>query len=238
MTPAGPGKDGTRPSIDPIAVLRQAPITSALDEATLVVLARYAVVRTLSRGQVLFSEGEPSETFHVVCSGSLRVVRYSDEGNELVLAVIGPGGAIGELSVFDGEARSASVDAIERSEVIGIPTARIREALMTSPESLMAVMAELASTVRRLTGAASDLVFLDVPHRIVKFLLGQAVDHGDGTAHVILTMSQGGIAAQLGVARQTFNTALNSLARDGLLRVDGRRIDIPDLDGLRGFLDG
>jgi CRP/FNR family cyclic AMP-dependent transcriptional regulator len=226
------------PSVDPIRELRQAPITRTLGDAALADLARASVVRQLNRGQMLFGEGEPSQWFHLVCDGRLRVLRISGEGNELVLSVVGPGGAIGELSVFDGEARSATVEAIEPSVVLAVPNSRLREALMASPPSLMAVVAELAATVRRLTGSASDLVFLDLPHRIARFLLQNAIDQGDGTGHVDLAMSQSGIAAQLGVSRQSYNTALNGLAHDNLIRVDGRRIVIPDLGSLRDFLDG
>ena len=229
--------DMAGPSIDPQAELERAPITRALDPAARAHLTRVAVVRRLARGQILFGEGEPSQSFHLVCAGKLRVYRTSDEGNELILSVVGPGGAIGELSVFDGEPRSATVDALEPSTVLAIPNTHLRDALLASPASLMAIVADLASTVRRLTGSTSDLVFLDLPHRIARFLLLQAVDHGDGTAHVDLTMSQAGIAAQLGVARQSFNTALNGLVRDGLIRVDGRRVDIPDVDGLQEFLE-
>lgn len=223
--------------IDLKAALKQAPITSTLGDAALEDLARSSVVRQFRRGQVLFSEGDQGESFYLVLSGRVRVLRYSDEGNELVLSVVGPGGAIGELSIFDTEPRSATVEAIERCVMLAVPNARIREALMASPASLLAVVSGLAATVRRLTGSASDLVFLDVPHRIVKFLLLNCIDHGDGTAHVDLPMSQSGTAAQLGIARQTFNTALRSLARENLIVVEGRKIGIPNLAALRAFLD-
>lgn len=214
-----------------------ASFTSVLSESALADLARYCVVRRLQRGQLLFSEGDPSESFYLVRSGRIRVLRYSDEGAEFVLSVIGPGGAIGELSVFDGAARSASVEAVERCEVLGIPNARIREALKTSPESLIAVVADLASTVRRLTGSTVDLVFLDVPHRIAKFLLLNGIDRGDSKGYVDLAMSQSGIAAQLGVARQTFNQVLGDLARQDLIAIDGKRIELLDMAGLQDFLD-
>lgn len=227
----------TTAPIDPIAMLRRAAITRELDDGAMARLARVCVVRRLGRGQMLFNEGDPSQALHIVCSGRLRVVRTSDEGNELVLSVIAAGGTIGELSVFDGEPRSATVEAIEPSEVLAIPTAHLREVLMASPASLMAVVAELATTVRRLTGSTSDLVFLDLPHRIARYLVLHAVERGDGTAHVDLAMSQSGMAAQLGAARQSYNTALNGLVRDGLIRLDGRRVEIDDLQTLRDFLD-
>ena len=228
---------GDKP-VDPVAALRSAPIMGALDEDALRDLARYCVVRRLDRGQVLFTEGEPSESFYLVESGRVRVIRISDDGAELVLSVIGPGGAIGELSVFDGAPRSASVEAIERCDVVVVPNARVREVLSASTDSLLAVVSELATMVRRLTGSTADLVFLDLPHRVAKFLLLNRIDHGDGTAHVEFAMSQAGIAAQLGVARQTFNSTLSGLIREGWITVDGRKVILHDVDALTDFLEG
>lgn len=223
--------------IDILATLRQAPITGELDDPSLRRLAQASVVRRLQRGQVLFVEGEASQSFYMVCQGHLRVLRRSDEGNELVLSVSGPGDSIGELSVFDGAPRSATVEAIEPSVVLAIPHVHLRALLMASPASLMAVVASLADIVRRLTGSTSDLIFLDLPHRIARYLMTHAVAHDDGSAHVDLTMSQSGMAALLGVARQSYNTALNGLVHDDLIRIDGRRIEIDDLQALRDFLD-
>lgn len=106
----------TTPPIDPIAVLRHAAITRNLDERALARLAQVSALRRLGRSQMLFGEGEPSTALHIVCQGRLRVVRTSDEGNELVLSVVGTGGTIGELSVFDGEPRSATVIASIRPQ--------------------------------------------------------------------------------------------------------------------------
>jgi CRP-like cAMP-binding protein len=228
---------GAREEIDPVAALRNAPITGALDDEILRNLARFCAVRPLDRGQVLFIEGEPSESFFIVHSGRVRVIRLSDEGAELVLSVIGPGGVIGELSIFDSEPRSASVEAIEPCELVVVSNARVREVLSRSPESLLTVVSELATMVRRLTGSTADLVFLDLPHRVAKFLLLNRIDRADGSAHVEFAMSQSGVAAQLGVARQSFNTALGQLIREGWISVDGRKVTIHDIDALTQYVE-
>lgn len=99
----------------------------------------------------------------------------------------------------------------------------------------MAAAAELAATVRRLTGSASDLVFLDLPRRLAKLLLTEAVPGPDGTLRVEVGMSQTGLAARLGVTRQTLNRALAALVRHGWVeQLEGRYV-LRDPDALTRF---
>src|SRR3954454_21557008 len=103
---------------DLAAELVRIPLFAGLDGDELDSIARNAFVRRLARGQILFSEGEPSDHLFLVRSGRLRVFVASAHGEELVLSVAGPGSALGELSVLDREPRSATVEALEAVELI------------------------------------------------------------------------------------------------------------------------
>lgn len=195
------------------------------------------VVR-LDRGEALFAEGDASEHFYIVRSGRVRIARRAADGAELGLSVVDAGGTIGDLSVMDGLARSATAESIDEAEVIAVPADRIRSMLTSSPEALMSVVEELASIVRRLTGSQSDLVFLDLPRRLAKLLLTYIPEwRADANQVTVeLPMSQAGIAAQLGVARQSLNSALRTLTRDGRVVVDGRRVLLSDVTELRAYV--
>jgi CRP-like cAMP-binding protein len=225
------------------AVLRRVPLLSALDATALVELAAASHISTVEKGEILFVEGDPSTRMFVVLSGRVRIFRNSAEGGELVLAHAGPGESIGELSVIDELPRSASAQALERCRVISVPADRMRDVLSASPAAMLAVARHLAVTVRRLTGTTSDFIFLDLPHRLAKYLLSlvvaQLADAAEGPrgygATVVLPASQAGIAAQLGVTRQSLNQALGSLAQDGLIVVDGRAVRVLDVRALENF---
>jgi CRP/FNR family cyclic AMP-dependent transcriptional regulator len=219
--------------------LRGAALMASFDDEQLEELAEQSLVVSLSRGELLFEEGTPSAYFYVVRAGRIRIARRSADGTELGLSVVETGGTIGDLSVMDGLPRSATAESIDDAEVIAVPAARIRALLQSSPEALMSVVEELASIVRRLTGSQSDLVFLDLPRRLAKLLLASIPEWRSGmnTVTVELPMSQAGIAAQLGVARQSLNTALRTLTRNGWVSVDGRRITLSDVDALRSYID-
>jgi CRP-like cAMP-binding protein len=212
-------------------------VFSDLPAPALTQLASRAHTRRLSRGQVLFSQGEPTEHLFVVRSGSLRVILNSARGDDLILTVLKPGDTIGELSVLDGQTRSAGVEAQEASELLAVPAADVRAALLAHPAAMLAVVEELAANVRRLTDHAADLVFLDVPRRLAKLLVTEAVQWPDGSTVCELNMSQAQVASRLGATRQSLNRALGEFGRRGWVTVDGTTIRLDDAAALRRFTD-
>jgi hypothetical protein len=95
---------------------------------------------------------------------------------------------------------------------------------------------ELARSLRRLTGAMGDILFLDLPRRLAKLLVADAVAGRDGTYRVELAGSQSVLAAQLGVTRQSLNKALTGLAKRGWIEVAGRDVVLRDVAALARFV--
>jgi CRP-like cAMP-binding protein len=139
--------------------------------------------------------------------------------------------------MLDGQPRSAGAEALEDCELIAIPAREVRALLDSDPAALRAVALALAAGMRRLSGTAADLVFLDLPRRLAKLILADAKLRRDGTADSTLAMSQAGVAAQLGVTRQSLNRALSALVQRGWITVDGQRVRILNLDALIRFAD-
>jgi CRP/FNR family cyclic AMP-dependent transcriptional regulator len=222
---------------DLAAELGRISIFSDLPPSVLEDLARHVFVRRLARGQVLFTEGEPSDYLFVVRSGRLRVVVRSPRGEELVLTVLGAGDALGELSVLDQHPRSAGAEALEATELIAVPAHDVRALLVANPPALMAVALELAAGMRRLTGDTADLVFLDLGRRLAKYLLAESVSRPDGTTACELPMSQAGIAARMGATRQSLNRALGEFARRNWITIDGTSVLLRDVAALRRFAE-
>jgi CRP-like cAMP-binding protein len=224
-------------SSDAVPDLRRATFFAAAGEAQLRGLADRSFSRRLRDGQILFTEGEPSDHLFVVRSGRIRIVARSPRGDELVLSVLAPGEVLGELSVIDQGPRSATAEALGDVELLAVAAADVRALLEREPALLMAAAAELAATVRRLTGSAADLVFLDLPRRLAKLLVSEAAVGADGVHRVDPGMSQSGLAARLGVTRQTLNRALSGLTRRGWVEAQGPQFVLRDPDALRRFAD-
>ncbi len=209
-----------------------------LGEADIAALAEVSFGRRLARGQVLFLAGEPSEHLCVVRSGRLRVVTSSRHGDQYVLADVAAGQTLGELSILDGQPRSADVVAAEATELLVVPAAAVRALLDREPAALRAFATELARSLRRLTGAMGDILFLDLPRRLAKQLLAGAAAGPDGTYRVELAGSQSVLAAQLGVTRQSLNKALTGLTKRGWIDVTGRDVELRDMAALARFIAG
>jgi CRP-like cAMP-binding protein len=218
-----------------VAELRRTTLFAAAEPGRLLPLARRAFLRRFARGQVVCTEGEPSDHLYVVRSGRVRVLVQSPHGDQMTLTVLGRGETIGELSMIDEQPRSASVEALEDTSLVALPAADVRAALRADPALLLAAASELAATVRRLTGGTADLVFLDLPRRLAKLLLTDARPEPAGRLRVDPGMSQSGLAARLGVTRQTLNRALVDLVRRGWVRpADGGYV-VDDVAALRRF---
>jgi CRP/FNR family transcriptional regulator, cyclic AMP receptor protein len=181
---------------------------------------------------VLFTAGDPSDTLILVISGRVKVVVRSADGAELTLTVIQPGGIFGEISIADGGPRSADAEALEDCRLLLVPIGLIAELCSRVPAVTETVMSSLAATLRRLTEAASDLVFLDLPRRVAKVLLGQP--RGDDGV-IELKMSQEELAHQVGGSRQSVNAALRGFERRGWIEVRDRAVTLRQAEALARF---
>lgn len=226
---------GVQPDV--LAELRRTSLFAGARDEQLRPLGERTFTRRLAAGQILFTQGEPSEHLYVVRSGRIRIVVTSPRGDELTLTVLGPGDSFGELSVIDGSPRSATAEALEPVELLAVGAVEARQVLEREPAILLAAAAELAAMVRRLTGNAGDLVFLDLPRRLAKLLLTEAATGPDGRLRTQLGMSQSGLAARLGVTRQSLNRALSGLTRRGWIHTEGAVVVVHDAGALRRFAD-
>ena len=208
------------------------PLLRSLPSQELELLAQQAFPRHLSRGQVLFVEGDPSEHLFVVETGRLKVSVGSHRGQELLLQVVGPGGAVGELSVVDRLPRSAGATALDDLSLWCVPADALRAVLARSPALCLSLADDLAAQVRRLTGASADLVFLDLPRRLAKLLV--ALHRGEGPPG-LAGMAQTDVAAHLGVTRQTLNRALSRLQEHGWVEVRREGLAVRDAAALEAF---
>jgi CRP-like cAMP-binding protein len=204
-------------------LLAEVPLLAHAAPQQLERLAASAYPKKLSRGQVLVVEGEPCDALYVVRSGRLKISVISAQGDELVLAVHGPGESVGELSLVDGGTRSAGATAVEETELVGLPRDAFLAMLHDSPDAAIALAQDLAAMLRRLTTSAADLVFLDLPRRLAKLLVTGDVDG----------MAQAQVAARLGVGRQSLNKALSKFADRGWVEVQRAAVVVLDRAALQ-----
>ncbi len=190
-----------------------------------------AVPRTYRKGQLLFVENDPGESLIVLKRGAVAVFRTAPTGERAVLSVVRPPDVLGEVSLLEGSARSASAEAIEDCTALALSRGAFMELVHSNPRILDAVMRSLGALIRRLTEQNADHVFLDLPGRVAKTLVRLA---GDSQAPMItIELNQSQLAEMAGGSRQSVNQAIGSFATRGWLRTEGRRIVVTDVAALR-----
>jgi CRP-like cAMP-binding protein len=151
------------------------------------------------------------------------------------MTVIEAPGSFGEIPFVDGRPRSVSVEALEDTDLFVVPRNEFLRLLAEEPRMVQSVLRELGRMVRRLTDQLTDASLLDLPARVAKTLvrLVEVRRQADPEAAPIVSLSQGKLAELAGGSRQSVNGALSTLATRGLIQIDGRRIVVIDLPGLR-----
>jgi CRP/FNR family transcriptional regulator, cyclic AMP receptor protein len=217
---------------DLVGILRGTDLLSTAPAGELEALAARSRVRTFRRGQVVFTAGDPGETVMVVVSGRVKVAVRSADGGELTLTILGPGAMFGEIGVADGGPRSADCETLEECRLLLIPREMIMDLCLRVPTVGQALLRSVVAMLRRLTEAASDLVFLDLPRRVAKVLLSQPRGE-DGVIRPMLSQEE--LAHQAGGSRQSVNTALRGFERRGWIQVSGRTVTVTQAAALNRF---
>jgi CRP/FNR family transcriptional regulator len=213
-------------------VFRAAPLFAGLDEAAWSALAGRLATRSLSRGETLFAEGEPGDALHVVESGKVKICRHAPDGRENVVAVLGPGDLLGELSLFDAQPRGATAIAVTETSLATLAECDFHAWLAEHPAGALHLLKALAVRLRQTNEAMADLVFTDVPGRVAKQLLSLADRFGGTDGRVEHDLTQEELAQLVGASRETVNKALADFAARGWLRLDGRAVVLLDVERL------
>jgi CRP-like cAMP-binding protein len=218
------------------AALAAMPFFAGLDAAALDRVVEGTRVRRFRRGEVIFHAGDPGDALFVIVTGAVKITLPSETGDEAILATLKAGDVFGELALLDGAPRSASATALEATETMVLQRDRFRQLLAAEPTIRDALLAALASEVRRLTTQVEDLHFLDVTGRLAKCLVrlaGEGARDATGERRLRGPLSQSDLAAMVGCTRQSVNRVIGQFTDDGLIRVERDSIVVVDFDGLQ-----
>jgi CRP/FNR family cyclic AMP-dependent transcriptional regulator len=167
----------------------------------------------LAGDEVLFLAGDPGDGCYRVEQGLLKVSIIAPSGAERILAIVGPGAIVGELSVVDGRPRSASVAAVRDSELSFVSRAAFQSFADRHPEIYRHLITLLASRLRDTDAVVAAESFLPLKGRVARALLdlsdafGQ--DVGQGRILIRQKISQSDLAAMAGIARENVSRILN-----------------------------
>lgn len=218
------------------AILRKTPLFASLTDVEMQALATRTSRKRFQKDEQLFAEGDPCSGLFLVASGKVRIFKLSPSGREQILAVEGPGSSFAELPVFDGGNYPAAASALEDTEVLFISRKDFQNFCREHPDVGLKVIAVVGSRLRRLVGIIEELSFTTVRQRLIALILRLAqASHTRSKEgiHVELTKSHQDLAAELGTVRELVSRNLGRLQAEGFLDVEGRKIVVKDLAGLK-----
>ncbi len=217
-------------------LLRSSPLFGGMDQQTARSLVGQMRRRELTRGETIFNEGDDGHALYIVVKGKIKLARTARDGRENLLALLGVGDMLGELSVFDPGPRLSRAHAVEDSVVYELPKSVLDVWLDGHLEMAGHMLRALAQRIRRMSNTMADLVFSDVPGRVAKAILDLGhrfgrMERGHVTVRHGLTQEE--LAQLVGASRETVNKALADFASRGWIDVHIGAVEVYEPERLR-----
>ena len=218
-----------------LSILQKVGIFSGFTESEFASLAERMSQKKFGEGELIFGEGEACLGLYVIESGHVRIFKSSAGGREQVLSIDGPGSSVAEIPVFDGGSYPASAQAITPVTVLFISKQEFRALCLQHPEVPLKVLRVVGSRLRRLVGIIEELSFTTVRQRLIAYLLRIAggAARTKKSVELSLPVSHQELAAELGTVRELVSRNLSRLQAEGLIKLQARSVQIPDLAALR-----
>ena len=189
------------------------------------------VARHYDNGNYIFLEDSDGEQCFFVLEGSVKVTRLSKDGREVILAMLNEGDFFGEMSLLDGESRSANVIALEKTEVLTLDRRDFLDVVNDYPQIAVMLLKELAGRLRKSDRQIASLSLSDAEKRIALCIIRFADEQGviqNGKVSIPKTPIQQDIANMAGTSRETVSRALSILEKEDLIARNGRELMILD----------
>jgi len=219
-----------------VSLFEEAPLFAGVSPETVRLLARRLRYHRYRRGEVLFRQDDPSLSLHLITSGSVKISRTTEEGDEAVLGLAWPGSCVGEVGTLDGGPRSASVIAAEPVETLALSRDDLLTVLREDLQFALVLIGTLARRLRNADLRLEDAYFAHLDERVGRRLLQFAEERGRITSvgiEVPLPLSQGELASMLGAGRSRVSSVLGAYQDAGLIRLGKHSFTVLQIEPLR-----
>ena len=220
-------------------LLGRVELFSDLSEQELERLAEVAVPRSYEAGEVIFRSGDTGDTCFVVRSGAVKVTRRHTDGRTITLAELRPGQIFGELAMFSGETRSATVEALKDTTAVALLAGDVRRTLADHPEIAVKMLAGLADRLRDANERIARQSFQTVAGRVAQVLIAQVAARqaeGAGERDVLIRATQADLAQLAGSSRESASRFLATLERAGVVTSGRGKLTVHEPAALRNYV--
>lgn len=195
--------------------LQQVQLFADVEATEIVWIARRAHRRRVPRGSTVLQQEDRGTTAFVIISGSADVLLESEDGRQFIVARLGPGDHFGEMSLLDGEPRSATVIATTDAELLVLTREAFLEELERHPALMRQMLVTLSRRIRITDAQVASLAFGDTAARLARLLVQNARHAPEG---LVVHAVQEQLAAMAGTTRQTVGRIFGEWRRAGYIR--------------------
>jgi CRP/FNR family cyclic AMP-dependent transcriptional regulator len=189
--------------------------------------------RTYRRGEVLFHEGDPGDSMHLIAHGHFALRFRTPAGTMTTLRIFGPGAACGHAKAPSvSTERVATVVALERGETLELRRGDLERLLARFPAMLDAGAAIMAREFDRVASHLHEVLHVDADLRVRRRLLSLIGDYRDGDGRVRITASQEDLAGLAGTSRRTVNRVLAEEQAQGTIACRRGAVEVLDAGAL------
>lgn len=229
-----------------IKLLQCVDLFSDLSDTQLSIIAQLAVRKKYQKNEVVLLENDVSNlAIFIIVEGEVEVFMTGVDGREIILSILGPGDFFGEMSLIDGEPRSASVRSLKDSELVMIRREDFMNALQKFPDITMSLLMEMSRRLRKADRQIGSLALLSVYGRVADTLLNLVQERGvrvqteHGSVITVLRdrPTHQRLAEMSGTTRETVTRVLNSLQRKGWINISGRDLFVLEEEELRSHTE-
>lgn len=190
--------------------------------------------RRFAKGEVVFHEGDPGDTLHLVAAGRFAVRVVTATGDTAMLTILGPGDFFGLLALLsvDTPRRSAGIRALDRAETLAIRQSELDVLRDAHPSVDDVLLRVLGQQVRRLTESLTEALYTPAESRVLRRLLDAALLWGGPTAGTEVPLTQEELGQLAGTTRATTNHVLRQAEQLGLVTIGRGKVTLVDPAGL------
>lgn len=220
-----------------LAALRCCPIFQNVGQDALTDALTVSQLRRVADNEVICRKGDAGGQVFVVVAGYLQVLVHDPNGKRNILNVMGPGELFGEVAILDGSLRSANVEASSAGEILVIDRATFMGLLHRHPALAIQLATFLGRRLRELSLQMENRVFHDTCARVANQLVMLCDRFGsenqDGSVEIPVHLSQRELGELVDATRESVNRQLRALTQDELIRTEGDRLIVIDVDRLK-----
>jgi CRP-like cAMP-binding protein len=228
----GPHPLGPNPRVPEL--LAHVPMFRGLSHEDIARIAAGTTAIHAERGQILFQRGDPCTGFHYVAFGQVKLALTTPAGAEKVIEILGAGRTFGEAVMFTANIYPVSATVLADSLLLHVRSQSLFAELERDPQLARRLLAALSVRLHMMVRDVEAMTLHSAAQRVIGYL-ARLEDESGARGEALLPAQKALVASSLNLTPEYFSRILHDLAAEGLIRVEGRRIEILQPDALRAY---